>query len=145
MPLCLLTTRHLEITFWSIEFLVHGGYVVHMRIENLPVENYNAILKDKYRPPSKGGNTRAWHQHVLTIDGQRYSVLALGAKKWVFAGDTVSFEWDWDATSLYRNIDPNTVTTRDRTGQQVLRGERGDKQWRSAKTRLPARRSEWKD
>jgi hypothetical protein len=52
-----------------------------MRIEKAIVEHYAAYLKDKYRPPSRGGNTRAWHQHVLRINGETYAFLALGARK----------------------------------------------------------------
>lgn len=115
------------------------------RVEDVTPDDYGAILKDKSRPPSRGGNTRAWHQHVLTIAGERYSFLALGAGKWVFAGDTVSFEWSWDASRRYRNVDPDSIRVRDKTGKAVVRGDRGRKKWRTAETRLPARRSEWKD
>lgn len=115
------------------------------RIEDQPVETYHAVLKENSRPPSKGGNTRAWHQHTLVIGGERYSFLGLGAKKWVFAGDTVSFEWDWDSLKRYRNIDPDSVVTRNKHGETVVRGERGAKKWRTAVTRPPGRRSEWDD
>ena len=116
-----------------------------MRIENQPIEDYRTFLKDKYRPPSKGGNTRAWHQHIITIGGERYSFLGLGSKKWVFARDTVTFDWSWDDTNAFRNIDAASIETCDAAGEIVVRGERGAKPWRTADTRLPARRSEWKD
>lgn len=114
-------------------------------VEDATPDDYRAILKDKYRPPSRGGNTRAWHQHVMTIAGERYSFLALGARKWVYAGDMVSFTWSWDASRQYRNVDPNSVMVRNKAGEPVVRGERGSKKWRTAETRLPVRRSEWKD
>lgn len=116
-----------------------------MRVEKTKVDDYKAFLKDKYRPPSKGGNTRAWHQHVLTIKGEKYSFLALGARKWVFKDDLVSFEWDWDETRQYRNIDPDSVQVWNASGQEVVRGERGSKHWRSADTRLPGSRREAAD
>ena len=116
-----------------------------MRIEDASVESYGAYLKDKYRPPSKGGNTRAWHQHVLTISGKRYSFLALGARKWVYVGDTVSFEWEWDETQRYRNINTDTVVVKNKNGNQVTRGIRGSKRWRTASARLPASRREQRD
>jgi hypothetical protein len=103
-----------------------------------------AVLKDKHRPPSKGGNTRAWHLHVLTIDRETYSFLALGARKWVFVGDTVSFDWDWDTTHRWRNIDPDTVITLDKAGSVVVRGHRGSKKWRNAEARMPVSRREWR-
>jgi hypothetical protein len=115
------------------------------RVERVIPSNYGAYLKDKYRPPSRGGNTCAWHQHVLTIDGERYSFLALGARKWAFAGESVSFSWSWDASKQFRNIDPDSMLVEDKKGRPVVCGERGGKKWRSADTRPPGRRSEWND
>lgn len=115
------------------------------RVEDASLEDYRAVLKDKYRPPSRGGNTRAWHQHALIIAGERYSFLSLGGRKWVYAGDTVSFTWSWDASGQYRNVDTDSIVVRDKAGKVVTRGDRGDKAWRTAQTRLPARRREWKD
>lgn len=116
-----------------------------MRVERAVVERYRAYLKDKYRPPSKGGNTGAWHQHVLRIDGENYSFLAAHAGKFVFKGETVSFDWDWDETKRFRNVVADSVVAHGRDGSPVVRGSRGGKAWRTAETRLPARRSEWKD
>lgn len=84
-----------------------------MRIENAIVDLYRCFLMDKYRPPSRGGNTRAWHQHALTIDGERFTFLALGARKWVYSRDTVSFDWAWDESGHYRNVDTASVMTWD--------------------------------
>lgn len=116
-----------------------------MRIERAAIQHYGIYLKDKYRPPSRGGNTRAWHQHVLTIDGERYSFLATWAGKFVYKNETVSFDWEWDATHRYRNVDVASVIAWNANGLQVLRGQRGGKVWRIATARLPARRREWKD
>lgn len=117
------------------------------RIKVGPVEvnSYRAFLVEPSRPPSKGGNTRAWHQHSFEIDGERYSFLALGAKRWVFTNDTVEFEWHWDESGLYRNIDPATVRTMNARGETVVRGERGTKKWRSAPARMPGSRREQRD
>jgi len=116
-----------------------------MKVEKAVVDKYTAFLKDKHRPPSRGGNTRAWHQHSLIIGGERYSFLALGAKRWVYAGDTVTFEWDWDPTQRWRNVKPETVQAFDKNGKPVERGIRGGKPWRRAETRLPVSRREWRD
>ncbi len=116
-----------------------------MRVEHATVDIYRAFLKDKHRPPSKGGNTRARHSHVLTIAGETYSFLAIGAKKWVFAGDTVSFDWEWDPTHKYRNINEATVETRNAKGDSIARGLRGGKRWRTAEARMPASRREQRD
>lgn len=113
-----------------------------MRVEGAKVEKYHAYLKDKYRSPSQGGNTRAWHLHVITIEGLTYSYLALGALKWIYKTDIVDFEWQWDETRRYRNIDPNSVVTRDAAGTVVVRGHRGTKRWRTAGARMPASRRE---
>jgi hypothetical protein len=99
-----------------------------MKVERATVQKYTAFLKDKHRPPSKGGNTRAWHQHALIVDGERYSFLALGAKKWVYASDTVTFDWEWDNTRQYRNIEAASVRAFDNEGKPVVRGLRGDKE-----------------
>ena len=60
------------------------------------------FLREKYRSPSKGGNTKALHSHVLTIDGGQYSFLALGTKQWAYKSDTVSFEYE--ISGNYLNI-----------------------------------------
>jgi hypothetical protein len=110
-----------------------------MRVEKATVESYGSYLKDKHRPPSKGGNTRAWHQHVLVIDGEKYSFLAAYAGKFVYKGETVSFDWEWDESKRYRNIDRSTVVAWDAAGNRTIRGNRSDKTWRTADTRLPGR------
>lgn len=116
-----------------------------MRIEQAEVEHYGVYLKDKSRPPSRGGNSRAWHQHVLTIGGERYSFLAPWSGKLIYKGETVSLDWEWDASGKHRNVDRASVVAWSKAGEQVWRGERGDKRWRTADNRLPARRSEWKN
>lgn len=115
------------------------------RVENAKFEFYGAYLKDKYRPPSRGGNTRAWHQHIIKIDGQNYSWLGLGSKQWVYATDTVSFDWSYDKSGEYRNVDPDSITVLDKDGKEVVRGERGTKKWRTATTRMPGSRREQRD
>jgi hypothetical protein len=115
------------------------------RVENSKIDDYAAYLKDKYRPPSRGGNTQAWHQHVIKIGKDTYSWLGLGTKKWIFAGDTVSFTWSFDKSGKYRNVDPDSIEVHDKDGNEVIRGERGSKKWRTASTRLPASRREWRD
>lgn len=116
-----------------------------VRIEQGEVQDYNVYLKDKSRPPSRGGNSRAWHQHVLKIDGETYSFLAPWSGKFVYKGETASFDWKWDATQTYRNVDVLTVVASARDGTEKRRGDRGQKTWRTANTRPPGRRSEWKD
>jgi hypothetical protein len=115
-------------------------------VERTAIEDYTFKLAEFSRPPSKGGNTRAQHRHALKIDGVWYSWFALGPKKWVFVNDEVSFDWNWDKTRTYRNIVPATLRTWDKTGDPVCRGIRGTKpRLRTAATRPPGRRSEWKD
>src|ERR1043165_9507749 len=116
-----------------------------LRVERAEVEHYGVYLKGKSRPPSRGGNSRAWHQHVLMIGGKRYSFLATWSGKFVYKGETVSFDWDWDKDQRYRNVDVASVVAWKPNGEQFWRGERSSKTWRTAYNRLPARRSEWKD
>lgn len=114
-------------------------------VENVRPSSYLAFLNEPHRPPSRGGNTGAQHAHVLVVDGQKYSFLALGARKWVYLSDTVSFTWKWDASRKYRNIDPSSVKVRDKTGADVVRGLRGAKRRRTAQTRMPVSRREMHD
>ena len=115
------------------------------KIGPIKVKNYRTFLVDKYRPPSKGGNTRAWHRHSFEVDGATYSYLALGSRKWVYASDTVEFIWSWDATGKYRNVVTSSMATLDKNGKHVVRGERGTKKWRTAPTRMPASKREQRD
>ena len=116
-----------------------------MRVEQAEFQSYGVYLKDKSRPPSRGGNSRAWHQHVITIDGEKYSFLATWSGKFVYKGETVSFDWEWDESGKYRNVDVASVVAWSKAGDKIVRGDRGSKKWRTADNRLPARRSEWKD
>lgn len=114
------------------------------RIAPRPVESYSTALIEPNRPPSKGGNTRALHSHRLTIDGVSYSFLALGKRKWVFEGDTVSFDFIVTPDG-YRNILKHSLRAFDRNGKAVKRGDRGSKaKLRTAPARLPGSRREWR-
>lgn len=113
-------------------------------IINSKIENYTTILKEKSRPPSKGGNTKALHSHAIFIDNVKYTFRAFGSQQWAFKTDIVSFEYDV-VDDKYNNIKKETLVTIDRSGNPVVRGYRGSKKLRTADTRLPARRSEWKD
>lgn len=114
-------------------------------VQGVHVTRYTTILIEQHRPPSRGGNTRAWHSHALWIDGEKYTFRALGSKKWVYVGDRVSFRWRWDPSQRWRNIDIDSVKVADKNGTEVIRGERGFKRWRTAPTRLPASRREQRD
>ncbi len=112
-----------------------------MKIESAKIEDYQKYLNEKSRPPSKGGNTKALHAHVLTIDGEKYSFLALGSQQWVFKTDLVSFEYELNGQ--YKNIDKETLVTFDKNGKEVVRGNRGFKRnLRTADARMPVSRRE---
>jgi hypothetical protein len=115
------------------------------RVVNAKIDSYVAYLKDKHRPPSRGGIGRAWHSHVITIGEHTYSFLGLGFRKWAYKSDTVSFAWHWDQTQRWRNIIPETFEARDKGGVVIVRGHRGSKPWRTATTRAPVSRREWRD
>jgi hypothetical protein len=112
-------------------------------VQEAKINNYTTLLLEPSRSPSKGGNRRAWHSHRITIDGQHYSWRALGFRQWIYKSDTVSFEWEFDATEKYRNADPDSIRVIDKTGHKVVRGERGTKAWRTATQRAPVSRREW--
>ena len=100
---------------------------------------------DKYRPPSRGGNTTAWHRHVLIIGGKAYSFLAAHAGKFVYKGETASFDWDWDESGKFRNIEIRSVVAHKPDGSAIVRGNRAPKRWRTAEAKAPGRRSERED
>jgi hypothetical protein len=109
------------------------------------IERYTTILREKSRPPSRGGNTKALHVHVLTIGGQTYSFLALGSQQWVYKTDTVSFDYEIK-DGKYRNVVKETIRVLDKNGNPVTRGNRGFKKTlRTATTRAPVSRREWRD
>lgn len=110
-----------------------------MKIEKAKIEDYRKYLREKSRPPSKGGNTKALHSHVLVIDGEEYSFLALGSEQWVFKIDLVSFEYELHGQ--YKNVKKETLVTFDKDGNRVVRGNRGFKsQLRTEDARIPASR-----
>ena len=114
------------------------------RIIDAQIDSYNMYLHEPSRPPSRGGDTRALHQHVIHIAGERYSFMALGSQRWVFKNDRVSFDYEFNGP--YRNILKATLVTVDANGKSVVRGNRGFKrQLRTAPARLPASRREQSD
>ena len=113
-------------------------------VERTAIEDYTFKLVEFSRPPSKGGNTRAQHRHAIKVQGIWCSWLALGAQKWAFVNDEVSFSWRWDKTRQYRNLVPESFQGWDKTGNLVNRGLRDTKaKLRTAPTRPPGSRSEW--
>ena len=112
-----------------------------MKIEQASIEDYQKYLVEKSRPPSKGGNTKALHSHVLVIDGEKYSFQALGSQQWVFKNDLVSF--GYELKGQYKNIIKETMVTFDKAGKEIVRGNRDfKKQLRTADTRMPVSRRE---
>ena len=111
------------------------------KILNKKIQNYSVFLKEKSRPPSKGGNTKALHAHYVTIDDCTYSFLALGSQQWIYKSDIVSFEFE--ESGKYKNIVKETIITIDKNGKEIVRGNRGFKQQlRTADVRLPGSRRE---
>lgn len=113
------------------------------KVENKSFESYSLFLQEPHRPPSRGGNTKALHSHVITIDGERYSFLAFGSQQWAHKSDTVSFEYE--VNNGYKNILKETLQVVSKTGEVVVRGNRGSKKLRTAPSRLPASRREQRD
>ena len=116
----------------------------HFRINASPIDDYQLYLRENSRPPSKGGNTGALHAHVITINLETYSFLALGSQKWVFKSDLVSF--DYEKNGGYKNIIKESILTLYKSGLEVVRGNRGIKaKLRTAQTRMPASKREQRD
>ena len=84
---------------------------------------YQSFLIEAYRPPSRGGNTKALHSHRMLIGENWYSFLALGSKQFVFKTDTVKFEYV-KTPEGYLNVRKHTIVTKDAKGKMVHRGDR---------------------
>ena len=85
-------------------------------VENQQITSYHLQLKEQSRPPSRGGNTNALHSHILAINGETYSFLALGSQQWVFKSDFVSFKYE--VKHGYKNIIKDSIVTIDRSGKK---------------------------
>ena len=115
-----------------------------MKIENIKIDSYTLRLIENYRPPSKGGNTSALHQHFIEVENEKYSFRALGSQQWIFKSDSVSFEYE--INDGYKNVIVATITTIDKNGKVVVRGNRDYKPvLRTAQTRMPVSLREQRD
>ena len=106
---------------------------------------YETYLKEPYRPPSKKGNTKALHLHVITINGEKYSFFALDAQKFAHKGETISFLYKKidKNEKIYFNIEKHSIITKDAKGNEYQRGNRDSKpKLRTASTRMPGSRRE---
>lgn len=116
----------------------------HKKITDQHFEKYRLFLVEKHRPPSRGGNTGALHAHVLFIEGERYSFLALGSQQWAYKSDTVSFAYE--LKDGYKNVVRDTFVAVSKSGVPVVRGDRGFKvKLRTADSRMPASRREQRE
>ena len=96
------------------------------KIVSVSIDDYKKTLWESARPPSRGGNTKALHRHSMEINGDWYSFFALGAQQWAFKGDILKFDYILTPKG-YRNIIKKTVSTTDKKGNLVHRGNRGFK------------------
>ncbi|HCE2818463.1 TPA: hypothetical protein NGV42_004574 [Vibrio parahaemolyticus] len=110
-------------------------------MESSQIEEYTTFLLEKYRSPSKGGNTSALHSHRLVVNGAEYYFKARGAKKWIFKSDTFTFAfYVKDGRNM---IIKGTIVTHDKYGKDQVRGDRRAKNvLRTASQRLPCSRRE---
>ena len=108
------------------------------RREAVRIDDYKTFLFEFSRPPSKGGNTTALHTHTIWIGDEKFSFFARGARKFIFKGDAVCFDFIRTEDG-YSNILSHTVICRDASGKVVLRGDRRTKlKLRTSPTRLPS-------
>ncbi|MGD8163073.1 hypothetical protein [Pantoea sp. FN0307] len=89
------------------------------RAESQKITSYGMFLKEPPRPPSRGGNTGALHSHLLEIEGEKFSFLALGSQKWIFKSDIVFFEYKIE--NEYKNIIKDTIVIIDRNDNVVFK------------------------
>lgn len=107
-----------------------------MRIEKSGFHAYNTYLEE---PPRPDGNETALHRHVIIIGGDKYSFFAHWSGKFAHKGELISFDWDWDKTGTFRNIDKPSFEAFTRDGQREIRGDRSDKIRRIASARPSGR------
>ena len=114
------------------------------RLENVQVTDYKTFLYEHSRPPSRGGNTSAIHTHSFRVGDRKFGFFARGSKKFIFAKDLASFDY-YETDEGYLNVLRWTIICRDAKGKRVIRGDRRLKEkLRSAPTRLPGPRRDWK-
>ena len=95
-----------------------------MRIEKSGFHAYNTYLEEA---PRQGGNETALHRHVIIIGGDKYSFFANWSGKFAHKGELISFDWDWDRTGEFRNIDKPSFQAFTKDGTLNMRGDRTDK------------------
>ncbi len=116
-----------------------------LRIKDREIQGYYTKLTECYRSPSRGGNTKAQYLHTIIIDNERYTFYALGSQKFVYKGETVTFEYVLK-DEKYRNVIKHTIKSRDKKGNEHIRGNRGYKAvLRSTTQRLPSSKREQRD
>ena len=113
-----------------------------MRIEKSGFHAYNTYLEE---PPRPDGNETALHRHVIIIGGDKYSFFAHWSGKFAHKGERISFDWDWDKTGTFRNIDKPSFEAFTKDGDREIRGNRSDTVRGIASARPSGRRSEWRD
>lgn len=94
-----------------------------MRIEKSGFHAYNTYLEE---PPRADGNETALHRHVIIIGGDKYSFFAHWSGKFAHKGERISFDWDWDRTGEFRNIDKPSFEAFAKDGTVQIRGDRSD-------------------
>ncbi|WP_327449361.1 hypothetical protein [Brevundimonas sp.] len=94
-----------------------------MRIEKSGFHAYNTYLED---PPRPGGNQTALHRHVIIIGGDKYAFFAHDSGKFAHKGERISFDWAWDRTGEFRNIDKRSFQAFTKDGAVHIRGNRND-------------------
>lgn len=94
-----------------------------MKIERSGFHAYNTYLEEPSRP---GGNETALHRHVIIIGGDKYSFFAHWSGKFAHKGELISFDWDWDRTGEFRNIDKPSFKAFTKDGRVEIRGDRSD-------------------
>lgn len=107
-------------------------------------DDYSAGHVEKYRPPSKGGNTSAIHAHRIEIEGEGYYFMARGSRQWVYKGGRGRFAWYTKDNRCI--ILRGTLQIWDKDSNPVTRGDhRAKRKQRTAETRMPVSRREMRD
>ena len=91
-------------------------------IKDVKVTDYETRSVEK-RNSGSGDSAKLLHSHSFYIGDEKFSFLAIGHVKWIYATDTVSFDYTVK-DGIYNNIIKKTITTKDKDGSDITRGDR---------------------
>ena len=99
-----------------------------MLLENVKITDYTTRAVER-RKGGSGDSAKILHSHTFRVKGVPYTFLAKGHTQWIFKTDTVTFEYYEKEVNgrIYKNLVKSSLITVDKTGEEVVRGDRSFK------------------